>query len=331
MTTRTPMSSPLRTAALKPLTHRAYHKNLTKFLHYLHLSLPQLLQLPSARIDTLLSEYFDTCYSVGDSFDYASQTLSAVVFHRPSLRHKLGESRLRLRGWRNLHQSHAHPPVTWELTVLLAVTMSKSGFHAEAIATLLAFDCYLRVGELLSIRMTDVVQPNDPRVGTAHPDMALRLPDTKTGQNQWVSIERSAVATAFRRHLQAHRFSGQDHVFPFTPHHFRNLLSSTVRSLGLSHIPYVPHSFRHGGATCAYLAGATIEQIMFRGRWASMKSARRYIQTGRALLVTVSIPLHLHEVGALLSSSLVETLTYLRKTVSANRRRMHRQRRAHSL
>lgn len=324
-----PSGSPLRDAALKPQTQRTYDKNLTKFLHYTHLSLPQLLSLPHARIDALLSEFLDASYSAGGSFDYASQTLSALVFRRPSLRHKLGESRLRLRGWRNLYQSRSHPPFTWELAVLVAITMAKSGYHAEAVAALLSFDCYLRVGELIGLRVADVVMPNDPRVGAAHPTMALRLARTKTGANQWVSIESEAVAASLRRHLDCLRASGaasspHDAVFPFPAYHFARLLHRTVDALGLSHIPYVPHSFRHGGATCAHLRGATIEQIMFRGRWASQKSARRYIQTGRALLVTLSVPQRLHSAGALLESSLAEVLSYLSSLVPQTTRRAYR-------
>ena len=70
---------------------------------------------------------------------------------------------------------------------------------------------------------------------------------------------------------------------------------------GLGGIPYVPHSFRHSGATYAHLRGATIEQIMYRGRWVSLESARRYIQTARALLIMLSIPDRLNTVGAALA------------------------------
>ena len=55
-------------------------------------------------------------------------------------------------------------------------------------------------------------------------------------------------------------------------------------------VPYVPHSLRHGGATCDYLyaGGESLEDILFRGRWASMKSTRQYIQQGPALMAAAS-------------------------------------------
>ena len=93
----------------------------------------------------------------------------------PILRLQLGESRLRLRGWKRLKQHHSHPPLTWELAATFAVTMAKWGHHAEAVATLLAFDCYLRIGELTRLTYADVLQPNDIRAGSDYTGMALRL------------------------------------------------------------------------------------------------------------------------------------------------------------
>jgi len=73
----------------------------------------------------------------------------------------------------------------------------------------------------------------------------------------------------------------------------------------------VPHSLRHGGATADFLNGATIEQVMFRGRWQGMQSARRYIQTGRALLAAQSVPAHLNRLGILFDDQLVAILDHL--------------------
>jgi len=60
--------------------------------------------------------------------------------------------------------------------------MARSGYHAEAVASLLAFHCFLRVGELTRLRICDVVMPG--RMGRAHSGMAVCLPLTKTGRNQ---------------------------------------------------------------------------------------------------------------------------------------------------
>ena len=78
-------------------------------------------------------------------------------------------------------------------------------------------------------------------------------------------------------------------LFP-GPELFRTLFAQAQIELGWvrgTGAPiFVPHSLRHGGASVDYLGlGATrIEEIMFRGRWATMKSTRHYIQTGPALM-----------------------------------------------
>lgn len=314
MPTSTPRSSILRDAAIKPATLSAYDKQLTNFLTHTRLSLPQLLSLSPVHIDRLLSGFIDHSHSIGGSYEYNSQALFGLIYRQPSLRSHLGESRLRLRGWGTLKVSRSHPPITWELTVLFAVTLASWSHHAEAVAMLLAFDCYLRVGELTRLRFADIVMPDDPRLGSAHRSMALRLATTKTGLNQWVSLQNTAIATVLRDYIVGRSLAHTDLVFSFTPARLRALMHSVAVALGLGDTPYVPHSLRHGGATYDFLRGATVEQIMFHGRWKSMESARRYIQSGRAILTTVSVSSDLNDAGAAFIADLVAVMQHLRLT-----------------
>lgn len=300
-----PVLSTLRDAALAPATLRAYNKNLNRFLQFTRLPLSSLLLLAPVHIDTLLSAFIEHLFNTQGSYDYACQSMFGLIYRCPLLRYHLGESRLRLRGWLKLKTKRSHPPITWELTVLFSTVMSTWGRHPEAVATLLAFDCYLRVGEVTRLRYSDVVLPNDARTGVARSTMALRLRETKTGPNQWVDLRRPDVAKVLHRYLLAYPFLDSDLIFNFSPDCFRTLLREVVAAFGLSHIPYVPHSLRHGGATCDYLMGRSIEQVMFRGRWEATRSARRYIQTARALLIMHRIPPHMNETGALLAQHLV--------------------------
>lgn len=308
-------SSTLRDAALSKSTLRSYNNNLNKFLTHTRLSLSQLTMLRPTLIDQRLSEYIDSQYLAKGSYDYASQTLFGLIHRCPRLRHQLGEARLRLRGWKKLKHSRSHPPITWELAVVFATTMAKWGRHAEAVATLLAFDCFLRVGELTRILYHDVVMPNDPRMGSAHTGMVVRLARAKTGLNQSVSLENVQVQRALHQYLQAYPFLEEDRIFPFTPSSFRTLIKDVANSLGLGEIPYVPHSFRHGGATYSHLRGATIEQIMYRGRWVALESARRYIQTARALLIIQTIPQRLNDTGRVLAPTIDVVLGHLMSKV----------------
>ena len=97
-------SSELRDAALAPSTLRSYNLNLNKFLTFTRLTLSQLTALPSRIVDQRLSEFIDDLFTQRGSYDYACQALFGLIYRHPPLRLKLGESRLRLRGWKRLKQ-----------------------------------------------------------------------------------------------------------------------------------------------------------------------------------------------------------------------------------
>lgn len=69
------------------------------------------------------------------------------------------------------------------------------------------------------------------------------------------------------------------------------------------------HSLRHGGATHDFIRGMTIEWIMFRGRWASSKSARHYIQSGRAVMLSTAVPAAMAALAAKLAPRILFLLT----------------------
>jgi len=314
-------NSRLRDASLAPATLRTYTKNFNSFLSFSQLTLDTFLISRSSKIDRLLSASIEHLHSIGAPFDYASHALNGIIFRKPSLKLKLGVARQCLRGWRRMRHTSSHPPLTWELTVTIAVTQAKWGYHTCAVATILSFHYYLRVGELTRLRRSDIITPSDPRMGSGHVGMAIRLARTKTGVNQSVSITNRHVQELILAwlHHDSHRTSSSDLVFPFTPSHFRHLLHSTVSALGLSPTPYVPHSLRHGGATHDFMQGRSIEQIMFRGRWKAMEPARRYIQQGRAMLAQQNVPLELHRAGTSLARCLVPIMQHYFHTVPSQR------------
>jgi integrase len=199
----------------------------------------------------------------------------------------------------------SYPPLTWDLTVLIALKISLHSYSL-AIATLLAFDCFLRVGELCSLKREDVADSKDSRLGVDFKGMALRLRKTKTGPNQWVTVEDEQVMHLLRGVI-AKTKPGHS-LFPVSTSTYRRLFKSACSDLKLSS-SYVPHSLRHGGATRQHLLGKPMEDILLRGRWASTKSARRYIQSGRAILLSMDIPPDLARLAPTLSRDLLLTFS----------------------
>ena len=242
-------------------------------------------------LDEALCQFFHELYldRGGACRGLAEAALSGVNFRWPFVKGRLFYSQQALRGWRRLTPSVPHPPFTWDLTVCVGLRLALSGRWALGVGTLLAFECYLRVGELCGLRRKDVAVPGDRRLGSLHRGMYLRLKHTKTGNNQWVEIRSPTVRSLVELLLASVGSRGRSRLFPVSTSTFRKHFKASCEDLGLSP-DYVPHSLRHGGATHDHLRGMPLEDILRHGRWASTKSARHYIQAGRALLLSAEIP-----------------------------------------
>ena len=289
----------------------------TLLLQHLRMSLRELLQHSSRTVDLHLADYIDHLHAAQGSYSYACQAANGLVFYCPRLRGRLHESQQRLRGWKKLAPSVAHPPITLELTALLSVTLAKQGLHAEAVGCLLAFDCLLRVSELTNIRYSDAALPLDARFGSSHVRMAVRLASTKTGANQSVALTEPAVEQVLLHYLSVRSWAAADFIFPFSPARFRRALARVAADCGLDALQLVPHSFRHGGATRAALMGDSVESIMLRGRWKALESVKNYLQMARARLLLQQIPAAAAQLGTVLLRTLVPCMRLLLPAAAA--------------
>jgi integrase len=260
------------------------------------------------QLDDLLTQYFHELYELneGKGKGFASDTLYGIIKFLPRAKHQLLTAEQSLRGWMKSHPAVSYPPITWDLAVVLACQMTRHGYLRHAIGTLLAFDCFLRVGELCTLTKSDIADNGDQRMGGEYRGMALRLRQTKTGPNQWVQVEDEKVKTLVRMLLKL-CLGADDKLFPFTTFAFRNVFKLVRDELGLCS-QYVPHSLRHGGATRWHLLGKPLEDILLRGRWSSIKSARRYVQSGRAMLLSVTVPDNISQVSAHLVKNILVSI-----------------------
>ena len=256
-------------------------------------------------IDALLTEYLDDLYLRGGGKQAAINTVFGLIMHIPALRTRLPTARLALRGWEKLRPSESYPPLTWELTVVIAVQMLRAGRRPEAVATVLAFDCYLRISEMVALRVGDVVDSGDHRLGPCVPRRGLSASLHQDWAQSMGGSGRRGGANFVAR-PQARVSAGQN--LCFTAGSYRSLFKRVCAGLGLSS-GYVPHSLRHGGATRDFLSGRPLEDILVRGRWASTKSARRYIQGGRSMLLATEVPPAIAEVGCVLASDLLASFS----------------------
>lgn len=305
----------LESLSVQPATRQLYLAAVVQVQHYHRISRAELFSQNHSAVDSLLVQFLNHQASAGGSYHTGVNAVFGVAHLAPHLRSHLPRARQCLKAWDKLREQRSHPPITWELTVLLAVSMSRQGWHAEAVATLLAFDCYLRISEFVQLCGADVAHQSDPRLGSVQTAMALRLARTKTGLNKFVVLRDSHVARVFSSYLSSTRPAAAQRVFPFSAHRYRTVLRYACAALGVSQWRITPHSLRHGGASRDFLAGASIEQIRHRGRWASAASAERYVQSAPALLLQFNMPVQLHDLAAALLPSLSDVFAHLLESV----------------
>jgi len=288
-------------ASLSVRTVHRYRKAVLEFLDWCdsyHLDPSSPLQL-----DDALTNFIHFLFESGRGKALAQSVLYGIHFYIPQWKQLLPLASKSITGWDKQSPSTSYPPLTWDLAVLIAVRLARSSSFAMGVGLLLAFDCFLRLNELIAISYFDVSDTADARLGSQFQGMHIRLAATKTGREQSVRVHDPAVEALVRQLLRASRRK----PFPFSANDFRRCFHSACSAL---HLPtgFVPHSLRHGGATMWFLQGRSMEDIMHRGRWASSKTARRYVQAGRALLIKQDIPSSVKADAALLSRSLLRAM-----------------------
>jgi integrase len=298
---RNSSSTFLLEATVQPRTAAVYRRAMTRYLDWAAAS--GVIATDEAALDSALVEYFHEQFDDGAGKSLASSTLNGLVWLRPEYRFQLPRASQAQRGWHKLCPGTSYPPLTWELTVTIGVQLARGGNVPLGIGVLLAFDCLLRVSELVALRREDVLDSTDSRMGFEHNGTILMLRRTKTGANKSVTVLDPAVIVLLRA-LVARTRPGE-RLFPFTAAVFRRALHSACASLGLS-AQYVPHSLRHGGATRYFhVLHWSMEHVMDRGRWASTKSARIYIQSGAALAGLMTVPTAIARIAVVLVSDIV--------------------------
>lgn len=293
-------------------TLKAYRRAVRQFLEWCQLTNVAFSDIRSAdQLDDLLTDYFHYLYECfdGGGRQRAANTLSGIRMLLPRLGDGLTTAAHVLRRWRRLVPPESYPPLSWELAVMIAVQMVRSGSYRFGVAVLLSFDCLLRVSEMAALRREDVIDVADDRFGADFKQTLLHVRAAKTGPHQSVAVRDAAVVSLLRG-LLADTPSG-GHLFPGGVSAYRRLFNSVRDSLGLSS-RYGTHSLRHGGATRLHLQKVPVEDILLRGRWKSHQSARTYIQMSAGLLAAMAAPKGIIAAARVLSKDVSLSLPLVR-------------------
>lgn len=119
----------------------------------------------------------------------------------------------------------------------------------------------------------------------------ISLAHTKVGQ-QNAAFEASVmldplVSAAYARACAgvAAGTSTEFYIFPGNEARFYKLFNQALTALGLDHMGFRPYSLRRGGATAFYRATCNMAATIERGRWATIRVARIYINDGLSFVV----------------------------------------------
>jgi integrase len=259
----------LRDKVLAPTTVHQYRQAVRRFLEFC-VATGEGFQTEE-QLDIVLAEYVEVLYERGEPFDRAVKAVYGLRFDSPRRTAHMPETHMRLKAWRREHPCNSHPPLTWQVSVAIAVTMAKWGSVAEGVATLLMFEAYLPISEATNLLVRDIGIPGDPRCPLNV--VVVRLGKAKGGREQSVTLEKDgAVSEIMLRWIK--RRQETTSVFTFTPASYRHLFKKVCQALGIDGQGFTPHSLRHGGATRDYNQGKSFEYIRQRGRWRSSDSAQ---------------------------------------------------------
>ena len=235
---------------------------------------PEVELLKRADLESVLCQYVEFLWEEGDPKTMANYVMAAVQYRRPELRRNLKGAWQLVSLWNKLEQPLRATPLSPELVLAFAGTLWQWQWPRLAQLTMVAFCGLLRTGEMFQLKRQDVVLPRKEGQSAI-----LFLRDTKTSQRNFLRSEKVLIpeksGIACLRAL-CQRRKPEEKLVDFSPAAFRSLWKEVVPHLGLESFNYVPYSLRRGGATAAYVQGMQFDQLLAKGRWQHIATARLY-------------------------------------------------------
>ncbi len=224
--------------------------------------------------DQKMSSYVECLWEQGRSKSDASYALAAVQYFKPEAKGKIPYSWRLLKAWNKLELPLRAYPMTAQMALAFAQRMIQVGQARCGWLTLVGFSCFLRTGELLGLTRQSVV------FNLGSQKAVLYLLGPKGSHHSLHSAEKVVVTETVA--LQAlkslcQRKSKDELLSDVSPQQFRKVWHDCVAFFKLTELHVMPYAMRRGGATSAYKNGATFEELLLKGRWKNLSTARIYL------------------------------------------------------
>ena len=266
----------LQFAGLQPRTVQSYRRAIRNFFKYLD---DEAINLPTTarELDQCVSLYLEHMWQDDQPLTYAGHLMSGLKRFLPELRWRLPRAKQYYSNWQSSHvtkQAVPFPPLVIMAYAGLAVASRQLRLAALLLVSFLAF---LRTGEIVSLTASKVA------VDTALGRVLVALPSTKTSRHreETVCVEDPLVAKLVAHVLER----GCQSFWEGSPSAFRAALGQFAAFFALEPFAFSAYSVRRGGASHAFTSGASFDELLLRGRWQSQRTARIYLDTGRAALI----------------------------------------------
>ena len=180
-------------------------------------------------------------------------------------------------------------PALWVFALALAWGCLQRGRPLVGAAVLVQFAGLLRPSELLGLRSVDAVLPEvaPPFAGGGSCSLilgALSSRGTKVNRLQSVTLD-NVLAVGALRFLLSRAASPSVSLVGLTLAQYGRELQASAElcQFPLWGLRFTPHSLRAGAATQARMDGMSVQELMFRGRWAHESTLRVYLDVAMAL------------------------------------------------
>eukprot|EP00438_Fugacium_kawagutii_P036637 Skav209263 [mRNA] locus=scaffold1552:53537:54241:+ [translate_table: standard] len=204
-------------------------------------------------------------------------TCSAFRRFMPEARWRTPRAKQFFTNWQTVHVARQAAPLPPEVAMAFAGLALDTNQPELAAILLVGFLAFLRTGEMVSLSPTKIV------VDVSTGRILLALPSTKTSKarEETVCVTDARVAALLARTLR----TSEPLVWNGTRTSFRSIFQQFCSFFELEDNGFTPYSIRRGGASYAFAQGAAFDELLLRGRWQNNRTARLYLDTGRAALI----------------------------------------------
>ena len=254
---------------VKKKTLDKYHSHFNRFCEWAEFN---VISLRTAYdFDSAASLYVEGLWADGFGRAEGSYLLAALQHMLPMLKHQLNLAWRLMKTWSKNELPTRAVPLDASTVLGFAGLFWVWKEPQLAAGIVVAFDFFLRTGELFTLRRQ--------HVEFFASQASLQLTHTKSTTYQ-IHSERllawDALAIGALRFLAFNK-EPPDFLVPRSAASFRTLWHKAVKFFLLQDFFIQPYSLRRGGATSAFRSGVSFDSLLVRGRWANQRTARIYL------------------------------------------------------